>query len=295
MATTYSPEELAAFWNTHPCLQDFITSPDWRDFFKEHDSYRHKHEPHTAKEVGSIAWAGKRVLEIGPGEGCEAAQIIRLGGKYNGIDLASESVRRVALRCRLFCLPYESVRVMNAERMDFPDESFDIVFAHGVIHHSPRIQDIISEIYRVLRPNGTLVLMVYNRHSINYYLSIAVLRRLGIFLLFVPGMLRLISKLTHEEPQRLEKHLRNLKRQGLSYLRMKNFIHKATDGPDNVFSSVFSEHEIHNMCSAFRELRFRKHFLNERHLPILRSLISAGMKERLAALAGWHLWLTAVK
>lgn len=296
LATTYSPEEIAAFWDANPCLQDFIASADdWRDFFERHDSYKHTHEPHTAKELGSIAWEGKRVLEIGPGEGCEAAQIIRLGGQYNGIDLSSESVRRVTLRCKLFSLPYESIRVMNAEHMDFPDDSFDIVFTHGVIHHSPRIQDIIHEIHRVLRPNGMLVLMVYHRHSINYYLSIGLLRRLGVFLLFLPGMPRLISKLTHEDQHRLQKHLRNLKREGLGYLRMKRFIHKSTDGPDNVFSSVFSEDEVRNLCCAFRELRFRRHFLNERHLPILRSILPAGVKERLAAVAGWHLWLTAVK
>lgn len=292
---THSPEEIAAFWNANPCLQDFVPSGEWREFFERHDRFKRASQPHTAKELAKIDWQGKRVLEIGPGEGCEAADIILSGGKYSGIDLTAESVRRVKLRFELFSLPYESVRVMNAEHMDFPDQSFDIVFAHGVIHHSPRVRQMISEIYRVLRPNGRLIAMVYHRTSLNYFISICVLRRLGIFLLFIPGVCRLVSELTHEDRHRLEKHIVNLRRQGLSYLRMKNFIHKSTDGPDNVFSSVFSESEMRKMCSAFRELRFSKHFLNERHLPILRRLLSEHMKTRLAAMFGWHLWLTAVK
>src|SRR5215469_13731442 len=125
--------------------------------------------------------------------------------------------------------------------MKFEDGSFDVVFTHGVIHHSPRIASIVQEIHRVLRDHGQVIAMVYHRNSINYHLSIRVIRRAGIFLLPLPGAVSLVSRLTGEKQERLQKHLFNFKREGLSYLSMDNFIHKATDGPDNVFSSVFSK------------------------------------------------------
>jgi SAM-dependent methyltransferase len=238
---------------------------------------------------------GKRVLEIGLGQGCEAQKIIEGGGIYNGIDITAESVRRVKNRCRIFSLPYESIQVMNAEHIKFEDGSFDVVFTHGVIHHSPRIASIVQEIHRVLRDRGQVIAMVYHRNSINYHLSIRVIRRAGIFLLPLPGAVSLVSHLTGEKHERLQKHLFNFKREGLSYLSMDNFIHKATDGPDNVFSSVFSKRELQHLFSKFHDLRFTVHYLNERHFPILRSIIPATLKDRLAAHFGWHLWALATK
>jgi hypothetical protein len=114
-------------------------------------------------------------------------------------------------------------------------------------------------------------------------------------LLFVPGAARLVSRLTREPVDRLLKHRANLRAEGLSYLRMEKFIHKATDGPDNVFSTVFTESEARQLFSAFRNVTVKKHLLNERHFPILRSLLSPASKQRLAAKYGWHLWVTGTK
>ncbi|HEX8709680.1 MAG TPA: class I SAM-dependent methyltransferase [Pyrinomonadaceae bacterium] len=291
----FSSEQIAAFWERHPCGSDFVHAAEWRDFFTRYDLHKEKHEPHTAEELAKIDFKGKRVLEIGLGQGSEAQKIIAAGAVYNGIDLTPESVARVRTRCHVFSLPYESIEVMNAEQMSFPDESFDLVFTHGVIHHSPRIEAIVREIHRVLRPNGMLVAMVYHRGSINYHISIRIIRRLGIFLLFIPGMSRYVAKLTNENMERLEKHLVNLRQQGLSYLKMSNFIHKATDGPDNVFSSVFSRREARALLAAFGDLQFTARFFNERHFPVIRKLLSARMKERLAARYGWHLWIRGIK
>lgn len=291
----YSPEQIAEFWEKHPVGSDFVSASDWKEFFINYDRFKYTLEPHILEEIGKIDFKGKRVLEIGMGQGSEAQKIIEAGAVYNGIDLTYESVARVKLRCKLFSLPYESLQVMNAERLDFPNESFDIVFSHGVLHHSPRIRIIISEIHRVLRKGGLVVVMLYHRNSINYQISIRFIRRLGIFLLFFPGVSRLVTKLTHEGRERLEKHRHYLMRDGLAYLKMENFVHKATDGPDNVFSSVFSQSEAAELFSGFKHLSFSKHFFNERHFPILRSLLSANIKKKMASRYGWHLWIKGIK
>jgi len=290
-------DQIAEFWEKHPCLNDFVNvrDPEWKDFFINYDRFKYANVPHILDELRKLDLNGKRVLEIGMGQGSEAQKIIEAGAIYNGIDLTEESVARVKLRCELFSLPYESLQVMNAEELKFPNESFDIVFSHGVLHHSPRIKMIVDEIYRVLKLGGMVVVMLYHRNSINYQVSIRLIRRLGIFLLFIPGMSKLVAKLTNEKVERLEKHIANLKRHGLTYLKMENFIHKATDGPDNVFSSVFSQSEAAELFSRFKNLSFSKHLFNERHFPIARNILSARMKKKIASRFGWHLWVKGIK
>ena len=126
-------------------------------------------------------------------------------------------------------------------------------------------------------------------------MSIRLIRRLGIFLLFIPRMSKFVAKLTNEKVERLEKHLVNLKRYGLTYLKMKNFIHRATDGPDNVFSSVFSQSEAAELFSNFKKLSYSKHLFNERHFPIIRNILSKNMKNKIASKFGWHLWIKGIK
>ena len=293
--TDVASETIAAGWEQNPCGADFISAPEWREYFLRYDAFKYANEPHILEEIQRIDLKGKRVLEIGLGQGAESQKLIEAGARYAGIDFTAESVERVRRRCEIFDLPYERVEQMNAEQMSFPDASFDVVFSHGVIHHSPRIRTIVSEIQRVLRPGGRAVIMVYHRGSLNYHVSIRIVRRLGVGLLFVPGAARLVSALTREPVDRLLKHRENLRAEGLAYLRMDNFIHRATDGPDNVYSAVFSEAQARDLFPWLTDVRVTKHLLNERHFPVLRNLLTTAMKSRLAARYGWHLWLTGTK
>jgi SAM-dependent methyltransferase len=54
---------------------------------------------------------------------------------------------------------------MDGENLALADESFDIVYAHGVLPYVESPEAIASEIHRVLRPGGTAVLMVYHTDS----------------------------------------------------------------------------------------------------------------------------------
>ena len=61
--------------------------------------------------------------------------------------------------------------------LPFADDSFDMVFSHGVLHHVPEIDRAESEIHRVLHPGGELVIMMYARWSLNYLVAIGAIRR----------------------------------------------------------------------------------------------------------------------
>ncbi len=57
----------------------------------------------------------------------------------------------------------------DAEAFPFEDNSFDIIYSWGVLHHTPDTRRAIEEVYRVLRPGGIARIMVYNRYSVVGY------------------------------------------------------------------------------------------------------------------------------
>jgi ubiquinone/menaquinone biosynthesis C-methylase UbiE len=287
--------EIREFWDAHPVGADFVEAGEWPAFFHRYDERRERTEPHIRQEIDRLPLAGRRVLEIGTGQGREAQLMVERGAEYHGIDATPESIRRVQRRFAIHGLRYGSLQRMDASALAFRDASFDIVFSHGVLHHSPTIERAVAEVHRVLRPGGLAVVMLYHRNSINYQLSIRILRRLGIGLLFWPPSLRLVSRVTGEPIDRLQIHAEELRRQGPGYLRINNFIHRSTDGPRNVYSAVFSNREARTLFKRFDAVRLRAHLLNDRHLPGIRRVLGARTRSLLARRYGWHLWIFATR
>ncbi len=114
---------------------------------------------------------GKDVLEIGCG-GCPASVLFaEAGARITAIDLTEAAVEMT--KRHTDGLP-ATVERMDAERMTFPDASFDHVFSWGVLHHSARPERAFAEVARVLRPGGTALIMVYNRTSLRYWVKGAI-------------------------------------------------------------------------------------------------------------------------
>jgi len=288
--------EIKKFWNENPVGSNFINYEQGKRFYEKYDEFRYRTEGHIIHELDKINFKEKKVLEIGLGQGSDSMQIINRGAIFYGIDITEESIRRVKERFELYAVPYNEIIVGNAENMPFSSDFFDIVYSHGVIHHSESIENIVKEIHRVLKKGGKAVVMLYHKNSFNYYISIAILRRIGLLLLVpFPFMIKIISKFTGEQPERIDKHLTNLKAQGLSYLLMKNFIHKSTDGPNNVFASVWTTKSANKLFDKFENISTHIHFLNERHLLGIQYLLPKTLKRLLAKYFGWHLWIKATK
>jgi SAM-dependent methyltransferase len=119
--------------------------------------------------------AGKEVLEVGCGMGTHASMLARAGASLTAIDLTGRAVETTGRRFKLFGLSGRIERG-DAERLRFPDDSFDMVWSWGVIHHSGSTERCLSEIGRVLRPGGRLFLMVYYRPSLVYYVHNGLIR-----------------------------------------------------------------------------------------------------------------------
>ena len=118
---------------------------------------------------------GKEVLEVGCGMGTHAAMLARQGARLTAVDLTERAVAATRQRFALFGLNGKIERA-DAEQLPFADKSFDVVWSWGVIHHSSRFESCLAEISRVLRPGGRLLLMVYFRPSLVYYLNCALIR-----------------------------------------------------------------------------------------------------------------------
>lgn len=275
--TTLSEARIAEFWEAHPCGDQFVsgTSRDHDEFFTLYDAFRYRHEAHIPGCLDALQVAGKRTLEIGLGQGAESEQLIRRGAVWSGLDLTEESAVRARLRMMLRKLPCEAVKTGSVLRIPYDTASFDLVFSHGVLHHVPDIHTAQREIRRVLKPDGSLVVMLYAKYSLNYLVSISLLRRLGLLglYLFRPEIGGIHGT-----------HVARAREEGLfRYLRMANFIHRNTDGPDNPYSKVYSVAEVRRDFPDFRVTRVHKEYM---HAPPLKIHGWPG-----SSLLGWHLWV----
>ncbi len=99
---------------------------------------------------------GGTALEVGCGRG-EGLRIIleRFGaGRVVGIDVDPAQIERARRRLGDRWGDRVELRVGDAARLDFPDESFDAVFDFGILHHVPEWREALREARRVLRPYG---------------------------------------------------------------------------------------------------------------------------------------------
>jgi ubiquinone/menaquinone biosynthesis C-methylase UbiE len=103
-------------------------------------------------------------LEVGCGVGIDLIRFARAGALATGIDLAGVSIALARKNFEYQGLAGELV-VMNGEDMQFHDNTFDVVYAHGVLQYTSHPQQMMAEIHRVLKPGGQAILMVYNRYS----------------------------------------------------------------------------------------------------------------------------------
>src|SRR5277367_4807557 len=102
---------------------------------------------------------GGRVLEVGVGTGISLPQYaphIRIFGTDISEAMLEKAKRRVA---ELRLKNVEGLAVMDAEKLEFPDNSFDVVMAQYVVTAVPNPEVALDEFARVLRPGGEMILL----------------------------------------------------------------------------------------------------------------------------------------
>jgi ubiquinone/menaquinone biosynthesis C-methylase UbiE len=156
-------DRVRAFWQENPCGTKFSDAePGTRLFYERVEQHRYSTEWHIPQAAGFAGTGSKRVLEIGCGLGTDGAQFAKAGADYTGIDLTDAAVELARKRFELFGLPGK-FWVSDAENLDFPSDTFDLVYSHGVLHHTPDTVRAVEEVRRVLKPGGQAVVMLYHR------------------------------------------------------------------------------------------------------------------------------------
>jgi 2-polyprenyl-3-methyl-5-hydroxy-6-metoxy-1,4-benzoquinol methylase len=284
----------SAFWSgNQPGFRFTSLAPGTEEFFREVERHRYSLEPHIPEIVDFPRWRGRRVLEVGCGVGTDGAQFARAGALYSGIDGSETAVRLARTRFEIDGLDGEHEHG-SATDLPYDDESFDLVYSHGVLHHIVDTERAVSEVHRVLRPGGTALVMLYHRRSLNYHLNVMIVRRLLAAMLLVPGTPTAVAGLTGEDEAVLEGHRELLRRHGLRYLRDRQlFLSNNTDGPGNPLSKVYSRDEARSLFGSFSDVRTKVRFLNLRLIPggsrVSGSLLGRALERRI----GWHLYVAA--
>src|SRR5262252_603561 len=283
-----------AFWQAHPCGSKFSDAETGtREFFHAVEKHRYQKEWHIPEAADFAAARGLKVLEIGCGVGTDGAQFARAGADYTGIELTEAAVELARAGFALANLTGRFL-VSDAENLNFPDSSFDLVYSHGVLHHTPDIRAAINEIHRVLKPEGRAVVMLYHRGSYNYRVGIRVLRRAGAGLLRSEGGIKIVNRLTGEPIDSLREHADALKHAN-GNLPADELLNQSTDGAGNPLARVYSRPEARELFKDFRDVQLRAYFLNKRFIPLLGNLLPRSVEAALAARWGWHLWIYARK
>lgn len=101
---------------------------------------------------------GKRVLDLGCGNGFASMQALREGAYVTAIDISPASIeylidnaKQEQLDCNL------DACVMDAHHLELEDGTFDVVIGNGILHHLPDLEQAIREIKRVLKDSGYAV------------------------------------------------------------------------------------------------------------------------------------------
>jgi ubiquinone/menaquinone biosynthesis C-methylase UbiE len=156
------------FWNSRPCNIRHSPKPiGEREYFDEVEARKYFVEPHIPRFAEFPRWAGKRVLEVGCGIGTDTINFARAGAKVTAVDLSERSLEIAQKRAQIYGLNNITFIQANVEDLSqsMATSLFDLVYSFGVIHHTPHPEPALSQMSAVLRPGGTLKLMVYHRYS----------------------------------------------------------------------------------------------------------------------------------
>ncbi len=306
METRPSVSHVHSFWNTEACGTQFVeTCADEKDFFEKFREHRYRTEWHIPLLVPFVEAKGMQLLEIGTGNGADGVMFALNGAVYTGVDLTEAALEATRKHFQLLGLT-GTFQKENAEQLGFRDNSFDIVYSHGVLHHTPNTRAAVDEVYGVLKPGGRAVIMLYHRHSFNYYARIMTAMRLRVLLCILRRAgrwrtdrermraLPLAGVRGNADRRVWEIHYQNFLKEGWAYLKAKNFLHHSTDGPECPIAFAFSRAEARELFSRFHNVQTKAaHFpLNKYRLG---KLLPFPAERFLASRIGWYLFIFASK
>lgn len=157
--------DVREYWNRHIHDLEITTHPvGSRGFFADLDQYHFEKLHHLLRLVNFEGYRGRRVLEVGCGAGTDLARFAKAGAVVTGVDIASSAIALAKQNFEQQGLQGD-LREADGEHLPFAADSFDLVYAHGVVQYTSSAQALVDECRRVLKPGGEAIFQVYNRMS----------------------------------------------------------------------------------------------------------------------------------
>lgn len=228
--------------------------------------------------------AGKLCLEIGCGGGGQGLIFATQGAEMVSTDLCLERTLPAWRKLQMIG-PKGHACQADAEFLPFRNESFDIVFSQGVLHHTPRTETALAHVLRVLKPGGTAYIGLYARHSFMYYVTellyMGVLR--GNLLRYGRDWLSAVTEMAQVRPGAGRNPVTRVYSRRQVQAMFREFSHVTIRKSDFHFSQI----------PGFERLEARLH--PERYLPRAPRRLPTSLERALGPVIGWSLYITAMK
>lgn len=174
--------EVHDYWNAHTLGFQYVTDPTIQpgtpEFFAHIRPWMNPYKfPWIMERIEREAklLQGKHLLEIGCGMGYDSLEFLKRGVRVTATDLTPNAVMMTKQHFAVENVQAEDVRTANALDLPFDDNTFDAVWANGVLHATGNTRLAIQEVRRVLKPGGRAIISHFYRKPSWMYL----LHRLG--------------------------------------------------------------------------------------------------------------------
>jgi SAM-dependent methyltransferase len=153
------------YWNRHIHDLDVTTHPVGSPgFFSDLEQYHFEKLHHLPRLIDFDGYRRKRVLDVGCGAGTDLVRFAKGGAHVTGVDISPSAIALARENFRQQGLDAD-LREADGECLPFAENSFDLVYTHGVVQYTTGDRALVDECRRVLVPGGTAVFQVYNRVS----------------------------------------------------------------------------------------------------------------------------------
>lgn len=148
----------AAYWESVASGETDLSVATWRDGRLNETI----HGSVLARTLDLVVARGRRVLELGCGQGGIAMQLAQRGCVVDGVDIAAGLIalgeQQIQARQRDEAWP-GSVRlsVGDLNCLSLEPDTYDVVLAHAVLHHIVDLPRLVREVHRALKPGGSLI------------------------------------------------------------------------------------------------------------------------------------------